>query len=98
MRYTNGYYEGDWVHDKREGKGKMIWTENPCYGDIYDGGWKNDERHGKGMYRYANGDIYEDEWKNGKEIGKWKLIKKGKLNQYFKKKDNYTSKTGKKYS
>ena len=23
MRYTNGYYKGDWVHDKKEGKGKF---------------------------------------------------------------------------
>ena len=24
MKYTDGYYEGDWVNDKREGKGKFL--------------------------------------------------------------------------
>ena len=39
MYYSNGniIYEGDWVNDEREGKGKYIW-EN---GEYYVGQYKN---------------------------------------------------------
>ena len=59
MKYTDGYYEGDWVHDKRERKGKFLWSRDEKKGDIYEGEWKDDEKNGKGIYKKANGDVYE---------------------------------------
>ena len=28
MKYPNGIYTGSWVHDKREGIGKFLYTED----------------------------------------------------------------------
>ena len=64
-RYTNGdIYEGDWVNDKRHGRGKMIYKT----GDIYEGNWVNDKRHGKGEIIYANGLIHNGDWENDESI------------------------------
>ena len=41
--YKNGdIYEGEWVNDKAEGKGKLIMVS----GDMYEGQWKNDKANG----------------------------------------------------
>ncbi len=61
--YANGdKYEGDWVNDRRQGKG--IFTH--AYGDKYEGDWINDQRQGKGICTYANGDKYEGDWVHNK--------------------------------
>lgn len=39
-------YEGEWVADKKTGKGKFTWAT----GDWYEGGWDNNKKHGKGVY------------------------------------------------
>ena len=39
-------YEGDFVNDKKEGKGKYIEED----GNYYDGEWANDKKNGKGQY------------------------------------------------
>ena len=44
-------YEGDFVNDKREGKGKYIWED----GEYYIGEWLNDYMHGKGIEYYKDG-------------------------------------------
>jgi len=61
MKYNDGFYEGEFIHDKREGKGKKTWTDGPSKGDVYDGEWKNDKMHGKGIYKYHNGKEYNGE-------------------------------------
>ena len=56
MYYANGniMYEGDFVNDKFEGKGKYIWED----GEYYIGQFKNGVRsHGKGEEYYSNGSI-----------------------------------------
>jgi len=43
MDYLNGdVYEGNWIYDKRNGKGKMTYVG----GEIHEGKWINDQRHG----------------------------------------------------
>ena len=56
----NEKYEGDWINNKREGKGTMNWNN----GDKYEGDWKNDKQEGKGIMYYSNGEKYDGEWKN----------------------------------
>jgi hypothetical protein len=58
MKYVNGnIYEGTWLNDKRNGKGKM--THN---GDTYDGDWLNNKRHGKGSIIFKDGTAYGGDW------------------------------------
>ena len=33
-------YDGDWKHNRQEGKGSMLYPN----GDKYDGDWKNNKR------------------------------------------------------
>ena len=72
--YSDGNirYEGEYVDDKEEGNGKLIY-EN---GDYYIGQFKNGMRHGKGVHYYKNGNIsrYEGELENDKYNGQGKLI------------------------
>ena len=57
--YSNGdSYEGEWIDNKRNGKGKYTWKD----GDIYEGDWVNNKRIGKGKMLYVNGDSFEGEW------------------------------------
>ena len=53
MFYKNGkiIYDGDFVNDKYEGKGKYIF-EN---GEYYIGQWSNGQRQGKGAMYLSNG-------------------------------------------
>ena len=39
-------YEGEWQHDKRNGKGRLTMKN----GEYYDGEWKSNEMNGKGIY------------------------------------------------
>jgi len=67
-------YEGDWVNDKREGKGKMTYGSD---GFIYEGDWVNDKREGRGKMTNSKNDyIYEGEFKNGNFNGYGKYISK----------------------
>lgn len=36
------YYEGEWIHDKREGQGFYRWSDQ----DEYQGEWKDNMREG----------------------------------------------------
>ena len=101
MKYTDGYYEGDWVHDKREGKGKFLWTDDPWKGDIYEDEWKDDKRNGHEVVKYHNGDIYDGEWKDNEKFGKGKLITKAEQDRKIEEYNNDTnnnSKNGQRYS
>ena len=65
-KYKDGKYEGEFVNDKREGKGIFYYIK----GNKYEGEWKNDKRHGKGKMYYTSGDIYDGDYKNDKKEGK----------------------------
>ena len=70
--YKNGdiKYDGDFVNDVYEGKGKYIF-EN---GKYYIGQWLNGKANGK--YNYENGEYYKGQFKNGLRHGKGKLYYK----------------------
>ena len=67
--YSNGNikYDGEFVNDKFEGKGKYIWED----GNYYIGQFKNGLSHGKGIEYYSNGNImYDGEWINHEFVKK----------------------------
>lgn len=51
-------YTGDWVNEKKTGKGTMFYAN----GDRYDGLWLDDKPHDEGRMIYSNGDVYEGKW------------------------------------
>ena len=63
------FYEGDWINDKEDGKGKYIYTSK----DKYEGEFQHGLRHGTGKYTYANGDVYEGQWIDDLGHGKGEL-------------------------
>ena len=71
MVYQNGrVYEGEWVDDRRHGRG----YERFSNGNIYQGYYIEGKAHGKGVYHWQHGEVYDGEWVNGiKEgYGIWK--------------------------
>ena len=85
--YSNGniLYEGDFINDKFEGKGKYIYD---------DGDYKNGLRNGKGIIYYKNGNImseggYINDKKGGMEniFGKIVhiILENGKMVQFMEK-------------
>ena len=83
--YANGSYRGEFLNNKKHGKGTYYWTN----GDKYIGSWKEGLRIGQGTYIWEDGSKYIGEWKddnmhgkgtyywtNGdKYIGEWKYDK-----------------------
>ena len=69
-KYGNIVYEGDFVNDKKEGIGKMIYKD-----DYYIGPWVKDKKQGKGIIYYKDGTIqYEGDFFNDKKEGNGKYI------------------------
>jgi hypothetical protein len=62
---STGVYRGQYNKGKREGFGKMVWTD----GAYYEGMWKDDKAQGFGRLVLASKDYYEGEWKNNKADG-----------------------------
>ena len=58
-------YTGDWLNDKKTGRGTMFFQN----GNRYDGLWLDDKPHGEGRMIYANGDVYEGMWFMGQRSG-----------------------------
>ena len=57
-------YDGEWVNDEINGKGKYTWPN----GDFYEGDWNNGNAHGYGTMKSSNGNLYKGEWNKGKKI------------------------------
>ena len=60
-------YEGEWLNDKKNGKGKLFYED----GDYYDGHFVNDKRHGYGMVLskgklICSGNFIDDKFQYGK--------------------------------
>jgi hypothetical protein len=65
---NEGTFIGNFYHDKKNGKGKMIYKLS---GDIYEGDYKNDLFDGKGHYIWKlTGQEYTGDYKNGVMHGK----------------------------
>jgi hypothetical protein len=65
---NEGYFVGNFYHDKKNGKGKMIYK---LTGDEYEGDYKNDLFDGKGHYIWKEtGQQYDGDYKNGLMHGK----------------------------
>ena len=75
--YTNGTYQGDFINNKREGKGIYLYND----GAKYEGDYKDDFKNGKGIYSYKDGSKYEGDWVKGLIEGKGIL--------YYSNKDKY---------
>lgn len=58
-------YHGEWVKDKRHGKGEIFYPN----GDVYKGDFQGDKRHGKGCYTWQDRRKYEGDWKNDRMEG-----------------------------
>ena len=58
------WYEGDWIHGRWTGYGKLSNGD----GDFYEGGLKNDHKHGTGIMRFADGRVFEGEYIRGQMI------------------------------
>ena len=74
VTYSDFIYEGQMKNGKRNGKGRMTWTDDNGKGDVYEGEFKDGYRHGKGIYKYNNGNIYNGEWNMGDQEG-WGVMK-----------------------
>ena len=64
--YKNGKFMGEYLNEKREGKGIYIFNN----GDKYEGQYKNDLKNGYGIYIYKNGDTYKGYFKDDNYEGK----------------------------
>jgi len=61
---ADGWYEGEFLHGMRHGKGKHEFRD-----EVYDGEWKWDQRHGWGSLRNPDGTVIEGYWQQGKPDG-----------------------------
>jgi hypothetical protein len=63
---NNGEYVGEWVQDKRHGRGRMTWES----GLVYSGFFRDGYRHNvHGTMTFPNGDTYVGQWAANKMHG-----------------------------
>lgn len=70
MIYPDGKYTGEWINDKRTGRGTVTLVD----GEEYTGQWLNDKYHGHGTHKRPNGSRYEGEHLNGYRSGQGRLL------------------------
>jgi hypothetical protein len=58
-------YYGDFINNKKDGYGTMIWKD----GAKYQGEFKNNQANGYGMIKYPDNKFYQGEIKNGRMDG-----------------------------
>ena len=61
----DGVYEGEYVLERKEGKGKFYYVD----GTVYEGQWKGDMKHGHGNERYTDGAVYDGYFARGARSG-----------------------------
>tara|TARA_B100001093_G_scaffold370448_1_gene355423 strand:+ start:239 stop:1579 length:1341 start_codon:yes stop_codon:yes gene_type:complete len=69
LKKNNGIYDGEFLNNKKHGKGKMIY-EN---GEIYDGEWFGDIINGLGKMTFKSSDVYTGNFVNNKIHGKGRI-------------------------
>lgn len=47
-------YEGNWVNNQANGKGKFTYNNR----DVYEGNWKNGKANGYGIFTHHSGSRY----------------------------------------
>ena len=62
------YYEGDFVKDMIQGKGKYVSEKSTYEGDFLD-----NVKHGKGVYKWKDGRIYEGQFEDDLKHGQGTL-------------------------
>jgi len=75
MTEKDGTYVGEWVHNRKEGKGVITFSS----GARYEGYWTADKYNKQGVYTGGPNDLYkayDGEWLNGKMHGKGTLTLK----------------------
>ena len=70
-------YDGNWVNDKMQGLGVMLYNDR----SVYSGTWEDGRRHGQGEMQYSNGDTYDGCWHNDNRVGQGRMIFQNK-NEY----------------
>jgi hypothetical protein len=58
-------YEGEYVNEKKHGKGKYT----SANGDVYEGDFVEGKKCGQGVFTYSSGNVYSGEYKDGKQNG-----------------------------
>ncbi len=66
MRSDGTKYEGEYVDDRKEGKGRCSWAN----GNVYVGAWSGGIQQGSGVLTCPDGRRYEGEWVQGKQHGR----------------------------
>ena len=66
MKYSNGYYIGEFKNKKEDGQGTFTWTS----GNKYIGEWKDGNRTGQGTFIWKVGAKYTGDFLNGERTGK----------------------------
>ena len=70
--YDNNEYNGQMKYGKRNGNGKLSFTDDNM---VYVGHFKNDLRDGKGnFFSFDNKYLYDGDWKNDQYEGKGSLV------------------------
>jgi hypothetical protein len=62
-------YEGEFLEDRKEGKGVYSYGRGPWVGERYEGDWLADQRQGYGTYRWPTGDLYSGPWEADRPTG-----------------------------
>ena len=62
---SGGYYEGEFVDNKKHGHGVMVFPDK----SKYEGDFVRDVMHGRGRYEYPSGDFYVGAFAEGKKHG-----------------------------
>ena len=64
-------YEGDWVDDKRTGKGIYKFKS----GNVYEGDFVDGKITGKGIYKFKSGNVYEGDFVDDKQEKEFTSLK-----------------------
>ena len=65
MTFASGHsYDGDWVDDKRHGRGTYTYAS----GDRYDGALRDDKFNGTGTFVFASGNVFSGEFRDNKRV------------------------------
>ena len=71
MHYNNGdLYEGNWVVDKKKGKGFYYYKD----GRRYEGNFENDKKNGEGIIYHVDGTKEVGEFSEGKILDEKSII------------------------